>query len=235
MYSTMAYERVRTSIFKTIQESRTLQIAATTRTLIIEKQALFAKALAQILSLDASIQVVGDADSLTDASVRATRPDLILIDIDGANIELNDAVITSRTVVPDVRICALSMHLQPEVMQRCLMAGANGYIVKDVTPVEFLRAIKSVASGESYADARIAGRLLRRNSNNGRPSDSSDLSLREVEVVRLIVSGMSNKEIGYEMKLSEKTVKNHVSRIFSKFNCTARTQAAVHAMRTGLV
>jgi DNA-binding NarL/FixJ family response regulator len=207
----------------------------TNRTLIIEGQALFAKALAQVLTLDPSIQVVGDADSVTEASVRAARPDLILIDIDGNNLDLVESVQISRTAAPNVKICALSMHVQPDVMQRCLNAGVDGFVVKDVTPNEFLRAVKSVAGGETYVDPRIAGRLLRRRSSNSRYPDPADLSMREIEVVRLIVAGMSNKEISASLHLSEKTIKNHVSRIFTKFNCTARTQAAVYALRSGLV
>jgi DNA-binding NarL/FixJ family response regulator len=209
--------------------------ALTNRTLIIESQALFAKALAQVLTLDPTIHVVGDAEAITEPVVRAARPDLILIDIDGSSVDLVEAVQTARTAAPNVKICALSMHLQPDVMQRCLNAGVDGFIVKDVTPNEFLRAIKSVAGGETYVDPRIAGRLLRRRSSNNRYPDPADLSMREVEVVRLIVAGMSNKEISASLHLSEKTIKNHVSRIFTKFNCTARTQAAVYALRSGLV
>jgi DNA-binding NarL/FixJ family response regulator len=207
----------------------------THRILIIEGQALFGKALAHMLSLDPFIEVVGDADSLTETNVRATRPDVILIDIDGGSTDLSDAVRTCRAISPAVKICTLSVHVQAEVMQRCLSAGVDAYIVKDVTPAEFLRALKSVADGETYVDPRIAGRLLRRNAADVRLPYSSDLSNREVDVVRLIVAGMSNKEISSNLNLSEKTIKNHVSRIFSKFNCTARTQAAVHALRTGLV
>jgi two-component system response regulator DegU len=208
---------------------------AANRMLIIESQALFAKALAQVLSLDPSIEVVGDAAAVTEAYVGATRPDIILIDIDGGLIDLNEAVTMSRKVVPAVKICTLSMHLQPDVMQRCLNAGVDGYIVKDVSPNEFMRAIKSISSGETYVDPRIAGRLLKRRSSPERYPDPCDLSAREAEVVRLIVAGMSNKEISSNLQLSEKTIKNHVSRIFTKFNCTARTQAAVYALRSGLV
>jgi len=209
--------------------------AMTNRTLIIESQALFAKALAQMLTLDPSIQVVGDAEAITDSVVRSARPDLLLIDIDGNSIDLVESIQTARAAAPNVRVCALSMHLQPDVMQRCLNAGTDGFVVKDVTPNEFMRAVKSVAGGETYVDPRIAGRLLRRRTSNNRYPDPADLSAREVEVVRLIVAGMSNKEISASLHLSEKTIKNHVSRIFTKFNCTARTQAAVYALRSGLV
>lgn len=119
-------------------------------------------------------------------------------------------------------------------MQRCLAAGAEGYIVKDVTPAELLRAVKMVAEGDTYVDPRVAGGLLRRRSiSNGRP-DLDELSVRETEVVRLIAEGLSNKEISARLGLSEKTVKNHISRIFSKLNICARAQAAVHAIRMGI-
>lgn len=156
-------------------------LAVVNRTLIVESQALFAKALAQMLAADPSIQVVGDADSITEAHVRATQPDLIIIDIDGGQFDLVEAVQTCRNISPKVRICALSSQLQVEVLQRCLNAGTDGYLVKDLTPNEFLRAVKSVAAGESYVDPRLAGQLLRRRSNQRFP-DPADLSMREIDV-----------------------------------------------------
>lgn len=208
---------------------------AVTRIFIIETQVLFAKALAQVLSIDSSIQVIGDASSINEAVLKRAHPDLLLIDIDGKDIDLIELIHDARRSLPDVRTCALSMHVAPEVMQRALTAGADGFLVKDLTPNEFLRAIKSVASGETYVDPRVAGKLLRRRTSTNSYPDLCDLSTREMEVVRLIVGGLSNKEISTKLLLSEKTIKNHVSRIFTKFNCTARTQAAVMAIRSGLV
>lgn len=207
---------------------------AANRTLIIESQLLFAKALAQTLSGDRSIDVVGDSRKMDSALLTSRQPDLIIVDIDDRDLDIADLVAAARRILPDVRICALSVHLSVEVMQRCLNAGVNGYIVKDRTPSEFVSAIKMVALGESYCDPRVAGRLLRRRSGQSE-SDVRDLSLRETQVVRLIVGGKSNKEISSDLSLSQKTIKNHVSHIFSKLNCTARTQVAVHALRTGLV
>jgi DNA-binding NarL/FixJ family response regulator len=119
-------------------------------------------------------------------------------------------------------------------MQRCLSFGASGYVVKDVQPPELIRAVKAIVAGHSYVDPRIAGGLLRNSVSRGRV-DVNELSAREVEVVKLIAEGLANKEISARLHLSEKTVKNHISRIFSKLNVNARTQAAVHAIRTGLV
>src|SRR5665213_2641422 len=185
------------------------------RVLVIEGQALFAKALCQVLASDPEIDVVGDSDSMANAPLRRLRPDLIVLDLDGHHVEFSEAMRTCREHAPQAKVCVLSTHVQPEVMQRCLSAGADGYVVKDILPVELIRAVK------------------RRSNGFGRAAQN-ELSVRETEIIRLIARGMSNKEISAKLHLSEKTVKNHISRIFAKLNITARTQAAVHAIKTGL-
>ncbi|MBV8149565.1 MAG: response regulator transcription factor [Candidatus Eremiobacteraeota bacterium] len=205
------------------------------RLYVIEGQVLFGKALCQVFSLEPDIQIVGDSDSVSAPALTKARPDLILLDLDGSAVELTEALTLCRESVPQARVCVLSMRPQPEIMQRCLAAGAEGYIIKDITPAELMRAVKMVAAGETYVDPRVAGGLLRRRSmSNGRP-DLDELSVRETEVIRLIAEGLSNKEISARLNLSEKTVKNHISRIFSKLNIYARAQAAVHAIKMGLV
>ena len=185
--------------------------------------------------MDPAVQIVGDSDSVYPAALAAAKPNLILLDIDGGSVEMGEALGACREAAPQAKICILSMRQQPEMMQSCLASGADGYIIKDVTPAELLRAVKLVAGGDTYVDPRVAGGLLRRRSmSNGRP-DLNELSIRETEVIRLIAAGLSNKEISSRLTLSEKTIKNHVSRIFSKWGIFARTQAAVHAIKMGLV
>ena len=204
------------------------------RVMVVEGQALFGKALCQVLAGDVEIEVVGDADSVGNAPLRRLRPDLIVLDLDGHQVELPEAMRLCRDQAPQAKVCVLSTHVQPEVMQRCLSAGADGYVVKDILPVELIRAVKSVASGHAYVDPRVAGGVLKRTSNGFR-TNQNELSARETEIIRLIARGLSNKEISASLHLSEKTVKNHISRIFSKLNISARTQAAVHAIKSGLV
>ena len=204
------------------------------RVLVVEGQALFGKALCQVLASDAEIDVVGDADSVGNAPLRRLRPDLIVLDLDGHHADFAEAMRSIRELAPQAKVCVLSTHVQPEVMQRCLSAGADGYIVKDILPVELIRAVKSVASGHAYVDPRVAGGVLKRRSTNFGRGAQNELSVRETEIIRLIARGMSNKEISANLHLSEKTVKNHISRIFAKLNISARTQAAVHAIKTGL-
>lgn len=199
------------------------------RVLIIEKQLLFAKAVAEVLSAEPDIKVIGIVGG-RDSTTFAKDVDVVVIDIDSE--EIDDVVEYFKNHSPQTRICALSSHTQGELMQHCLSAGADAYIVKDSSLQELLTAIKALGEGSSYVDPRVAASLLRRRAPSNRPSN--ELSPREREIIRLIAQGLSNRDIGRRLVLSEKTIKNHVSHIFAKIHCTARSQAAVHAIRIGL-
>jgi DNA-binding NarL/FixJ family response regulator len=207
----------------------------TVRLYVIEGQALFAKALCQVFSSERNIEIVGDAQTISEPLISKARPDVVVVDIDGNNAGVSDSLDSCKRAAPQAKVCALTMRPSPEIMQRCLAAGAYGYVIKDVTPVELIRAVRLVAGGDSYVDPRVAGGWLRRRSTANGKADLNELSTRETEVIRLIAEGLSNKEISARLNLSEKTIKNHISRIFSKLNIYARTQAAVHAIKLGLV
>ena len=181
------------------------------------------------------MEIVGDGQLIDEAALVKARPDVIVLDLDSSNTGLVDMLDRCKAAAPNARICALTMRPTPEIMQRCLASGADGYIIKDVTPLEFINAVKLVAGGDTYVDPRVAGGWIRRRSNGSRRADLNELSVRETEVIRLIAEGLSNKEISARLNLSEKTIKNHISRIFSKLNIYARTQAAVHAIKIGLL
>ena len=204
------------------------------RVAVIESQVLFAKALSGIFADDGAFVVVGDYRTPAAEALRTTSPELIVLDLDGQGADVAQIIGTCTSALPSARVCVLSMHLSPEMMQRCLSHGAEAYIIKDVSPAELVRAVKTVAEGQSYVDPRVAGGLLRRRSLNGGKPDITELSAREGDVIKLIAEGLANKQISARLHLSEKTVKNHVSRIFSKLNITARSQAAVHAIRAGI-
>jgi DNA-binding NarL/FixJ family response regulator len=203
------------------------------RLYIVESQVLFCKALGQAFSRESEIAVVGDSLAVNAAALANARPDIIVVDLDGLH-DLTDTLAVCRQAAPAARICVLSMRLQPEIMQRCLSAGAEGYIVKDITPDTFLQAVKLVAAGETYVDPRVAGGLLRKRSMSNGPG-FGELTGREIEVVRLIALGLANKEISQRLCLSEKTIKNLISRIFSKLHICGRARAAVYAAKTGLI
>lgn len=201
------------------------------RVIIIEKELLFGRAVAHVLSADPSLKVVGVAAG-RDAISSTANADVVVIDID--NEDIDEVVESLKSSASNVRICAMSAHTQGELMQHCLGLGIDAYIVKDSSLQELFAAIKTLAAGSSYVDPRVAASLLRRRGPTHTRS-TSELSPRERDIIRLIALGYSNREIGRRLILAEKTIKNHVSHIFAKIHCTARSQVAVYAVRSGLV
>ncbi|MBV8600913.1 MAG: response regulator transcription factor, partial [Candidatus Eremiobacteraeota bacterium] len=181
-------------MYQTVPQSQASE-GSPIRVTVIEGQVLFGKALCQVLAGDAGINVIGDAPNVMQAPLKAHRPDVIVLDLDGHPVDFHDAMRHCREVVPNVRVVVLSLNGQAELLQRCLSAGADAYVLKDITPAELVRAVKTVASGSSYVDPRIAGHLLRRRTLSPTRSAISDLSVRETEIIRLIARGLSNKEI----------------------------------------
>jgi DNA-binding NarL/FixJ family response regulator len=206
------------------------------RVAIIEGQFLFGKALALLVGQDPSIEVVCDLQEVVASTLTELNPDIVIFDLESISADFPAAIALTRSSCPTARVCVLTGRMQPEALQRCMGSGADGYVLKDVSPAELTRAIKAVAEGSSYVDPRVAGNLLRRRGGHNRATNGSqELSQRESEVVKLIAEGLANKEIGVRLSLSEKTVKNYISRIFSKLNISARTQAAVFAIRSGII
>jgi DNA-binding NarL/FixJ family response regulator len=204
---------------------------AAPRVLVVHRHALVGKALCKLLTSDRQFDVVGDARSAEEANIGGLRPDLLLLDFDGREGRLEQGVEACKTASPMTRIILLTSHAGQSVMQRSLTCGLDGYILTDIEPAELRRACAMVARGESYFDARVSGLLLRR-LQSARSGDD-ELSLREGEILTLIAAGLSNKDIGARLTVSEKTVKNNITCIFSKLGITARTHAAVYAIRNG--
>jgi DNA-binding NarL/FixJ family response regulator len=199
---------------------------------VIAKQWIWATALSQLLAADTTLSVLGPYQDVAATPLAALKPTVLLIELDACGSDLVQTLRDCREKVPDLRICILSAHRNADVMQGCLKAKADGYVVSDASAEELINAVKTIGMGLSYIDARVAARALRRK-NGTSPKD--ELSPRETEIIRLIARGQSNKEIAGELHLSERTVKNHISHIFSKLNVSARTQAALHALKVGLV
>jgi two-component system, NarL family, response regulator LiaR len=206
----------------------------TIRLALIETQSLFADALCHVLQGEPDVRVVSVLRSVDDlATVAPNDVNLVLIDVDDYCNDVEQAFMACSVRFPQAKLSALSSFANPDVMQRCLAARAQGYIVKDSSVLELSAALRSIVAGRPYVDPRVAGAILSRRAINTEPS-MDELSGRETEIVRLIAQGLSNRDIGSRLLLSEKTVKNHVSRIFDKLHITARTQAAVYAIRTGI-
>jgi two-component system response regulator DevR len=207
---------------------------AVMKTFVIERQSLIAKALHSLLDANPLIRVVGYATTVNIEDFRRTKPNLVVFGLDNATHEVSDAVALVRSVCPEIRFCVLSSYANPDIMQRSIAAGADGYVLKDVSPNELDIALRVIAAGSTYVDPRVAGTMMRRRFDANAPAASiGDLTDRESDVLRYIARGLTNKEIGGKLTLSEKTIKNYASRVFTKLNVSARTEAAVFAVKCG--
>ncbi|MBD5606982.1 MAG: response regulator transcription factor [Candidatus Eremiobacteraeota bacterium] len=200
---------------------------------LIEPHKLVVEALRHVYAQDPLLCVVADAPAVDRTEIAKLRPDVIVIDLDGLPQPIEEAIDACESASPQSRICVLSAQARPRIMQRALSAKAAAYVVKDTSPQMMIEIVHSIARGDYYADPRLAGAMLRRRS--GRSNEPNELSGREFEIVRLIADGLSNREIGTRLSLSEKTVKNHVSHILAKLKVTARSGVAVYAVRNGIV
>jgi DNA-binding NarL/FixJ family response regulator len=205
------------------------------RLFIVDGQPLIAAALSHLFASDEAFHVVGTSQRIKALMMRTVCPDVIILGHEHGSTDMCEIIAGCKEAVPAAKICVVSCHAHPELLQSVIDAGAEGYTIKDVSPGELMDAIKTIADGTVYVDPRVGGSLIKmrgRSQSNGR---LNHLSARETEIIRLIANGYSNKEISASLTLSEKTIKNHISRIFSKLHITARTQAVVHAIKTGIV
>ena len=204
---------------------------------VLEEQTLFRKSLCHTLDRDERFQVVCDSRGAEgiDAVVRS-RPDVVLIGVDFHSGDPVEAAVAIKSGLPGARVCFIALEPRPEFFARALNAQAfDAFILKDIGTWELCSALLAAVDGESYVDPRMTGVMLREvKARKSANSASGKLSERECEVVRLIAQGLSNKEISSRLILSQKTIKNHISRIFMKLNVTARTQAAIHAIKVGI-
>ena len=186
------------------------------------------------LALDPDIQVVGEAQDGREAleMARELKPDVVLMDLLMPVMDGLDSTKAIRMELPEVEVIALTSVLEDASVTGAVRAGAIGYLLKDTDSEELSRAIKAAAEGRVHLAPEAAARLMR---EVRAPESPEALTGREAEVLRLLARGKANKQIASSLYVSEKTVKAHVSSILMKLGVQSRTQAALHAVRTGLV
>jgi NarL family two-component system response regulator LiaR len=209
------------------------------RVLLVDDHAVVREGLRAFLELQDGIEVVGEAADGEEAVAEATRltPDVILMDLVMPKLDGVGAMRRLRESVPSARVVVLTSFLDDERVLPAIQAGAAGYLLKNTEPAELARAVRAAQAGDAIIDPTVAARLVSALSND-RPAgrDPGDqLTRREREVLDLIVRGRSNKRIAFELGIAEKTVKTHVGHVLAKLGVTDRTQAALLAVREGLV
>ena len=218
------------------------QTEKTIRLLICDDQAIVCEGLRAILTPIPQIELVGIANNGAEAVdlTRAKQPDLVLMDLKMPKMNGIQATKAIREQFPNVRILVLTTFDADEWVIDAIRNGASGYLLKDAPQEELVKAIIDTANGLSHIDPHVAGKLFDRITQQPvsvMPDGKliSQLSDREREVLRLLATGLSNTEIAQTLFLSEGTVKNYVSTLFSKLGVADRTQAAILAIRAGLV
>ena len=211
----------------------------TIRVLVEDDQALFREALTTLLDVQEGIEVVGEAGNGEEAVRRSDelRPDVVLMDLRMPVLDGIAATARLRAEQPDVRVLALTTFDDDEDVFAALRAGAVGYLLKDVTSARLVEALVAAARGESVLQPSVAAKVVARVARlpQDAPPPEHPLSDREVDVVRLLAEGRSNREIAGALFLAEGTVKNLVTNVLSKLEVRDRTQAALCARDLGIL
>jgi DNA-binding NarL/FixJ family response regulator len=211
-----------------------------TRLLLVDDHEVFRIGLRTVLEFEPDLQVVGEAGDAA-AGVQAAerlRPDVVLMDVRLGGIDGVQACREIRSRFDDVRVIMLTSFADEDVVMASIMAGAAGFVTKNVGRAELLAAIRAVARGESLLDPAVTKKVLDRLvalTQKDRRRQVEQLSEREREVLALVAQGFTNREIAERLVLSEHTARNHISRIFEKLGLSRRSEAAAYATRMGLV
>jgi DNA-binding NarL/FixJ family response regulator len=204
------------------------------RVLVVDDHPVVRHGLIAILRYEPGIEVVGDAADGEEAVrlILERRPDVVLLDLRLPKLSGIEVMKRVRPQAPEVRFLVLTTYDTDEYIGPALAAGAQGYLLKDALPDELARGVQAVVQGRAALEPGVAARLLERIAEGER---GDELSVRELEVLRLLVEGASNKAIAVRLGLSENTIKTHISRIFAKLGVQSRTEAVTVALQRGLV
>jgi DNA-binding NarL/FixJ family response regulator len=210
------------------------------RVLLVDDHDLFRTGLRNLLE-EQGVQVVGEAAGGSDALriVREIAPDVVVMDLNMPGMSGVEATREIATIAPLTRVVVLTISDQDDDVMDAIVAGACGYLVKDSSIEELMRGISAASVGASLSSPPIASKVLQRiravTLDQGAEKIRAELSERELDVLRLIANGKDNSEIADALHISPKTVKNHISNILMKLQIENRIQAAVYAVRSGIV
>ncbi len=201
---------------------------------LVDDHEVVRRGVADLLDEQDDLTVVGQASTVTEALARvpALRPDVAVLDMrlpDGNGVELCREL---RSIMPELNCLMLTSYTDEEAMMDAILAGAGGYVIKDIRGLDLVSAVRTVGSGRSLLDNRAAAALMSRiRAGESKPGPLAELTEQERIVLDLIGEGLTNRQIGERMFLAEKTVKNYVSNVLAKLGMARRTQIAVLATK----
>jgi len=210
--------------------------------LVVDDHELVRRGLLAFLDSEPDIEVVGEAgggaqalDLLASMTSDGRRPDVIVMDLQMAPMDGIQSTRQIRALYNDIEVVALTSFAEEERVHAALEAGASGYLLKDSDADDVAAAVRAAHRGELKLDPVIAQRLMSSLRRGPGDDPTAELTSRELEVLRLVATGKANKQIAAELAISERTARTHVSRILRKLRLSSRTQAALWAVREGLV
>ncbi len=206
---------------------------------VVDDQRLFTKGLSGLVDMLEGVEVVGVAYDGEEAVAlcRQTEPDVVLMDISMPKMDGISATREIRSLLPQTAVIILTAHEEDEQVFEGMKAGAQGYLLKDAEPEDLSRAIRTVYAGDTIIAPDLAQKMLN-TFESGDPRGSRlapPLTDRELEVIRALAQGMSDRQIARTLDISEKTVRNHTSNIYRKLHIFDRTQAVIYAVREGVI
>jgi len=208
------------------------------RVLIVDDHTIVRKGIRALLAEIEGIEVVGEADNGQEAVTQAQtlHPDVILMDLAMPKMDGIEATRQIKTSQPESRILVMTSFAADDKVFPAIKAGALGYLLKESAPEDLVQAIHQIHRGESSLHPTIARKVLQEITHpSDRPPTPDPLTEREAEVLRLVAQGLSNQDIARKLNISDPTVRTHVSNILSKLHLATRIQAALYALREGLV
>jgi DNA-binding NarL/FixJ family response regulator len=204
------------------------------RLVVVDDHPVVRHGLVSMLRYEKDMQVVGEAGDGAEAVrvILEQHPDVVLLDLRLPQLSGIEVMKQTRARVPQTRFMVLTTYDTDEYIVPALNAGAQGYLLKDTLPDELTRAIRSIASGGSPLEPAVAAKLIESMNDQ---DDEDELSAREMDVLKLLVAGASNKLIAAQLNVSENTIKSHLSHIFSKLQVQSRAEAVAVALQRGIV
>ena len=209
------------------------------RVAVVDDQRLFAKGISGLVDMVPGVEVVGVAHDGEEgvALCREEEPDVVLMDISMPKMDGISATREIKDLLPQTAVIILTGHEEDENVFEGIKAGAQGYLLKDAEPEDLSRAIRTVHTGDTIIAPELAQKMLNTFESGG-PRGSRlapPLTERELEVIRALAQGMSDRQIARSLDISEKTVRNHTSNIYRKLHIFDRTQAVIYAIREGVI
>ena len=204
------------------------------RVFVLDDHEIVRRGIADLIGLQSDLEVVGEAGTAAEALIRitASQPDVAVLDVrlpDGNGVEVCREI---RSLFPNIHVLMLTSYSDDEALFNAIMAGASGFVLKEIRGTDLINAIRQVAAGKSLLDPSVTERVLERLRNGNKEKDElSGLTEQEKTILNLIGEGMTNRQIGEQMHLAEKTIKNYVSGLLAKLGMERRTQAAAYVAR----